>query len=252
MDIGTYAAASGGVLQMRKLEVQNHNLANIDTVGFKGQYVVPIQQSFDQTLASTLDNDPFGAADHARVPNVADVGTAIDFSQGPIRNTGNPFDAALRNTNDFFVINSPQGPLYTRAGNFAISQNGELITQDGLQVQGDGGAILIQAPGARITQDGGIQIGANTVGRLQVVHFDDTTGLEAVSAARFRIAGGAQPVQVEPYVEPQTIEMSNVSAITGMIDLITTNRAFDAYSKAAQTIDSLNQISINQVGKRIS
>jgi flagellar basal body rod protein FlgG len=60
MDIGTYVATSSGVLQMRKLEVQNNNLANINTVGFKGQYIVTEAQSFDNTLASTVeDKDPF-------------------------------------------------------------------------------------------------------------------------------------------------------------------------------------------------
>jgi flagellar basal body rod protein FlgG len=49
-----------------------------------------------------------------------------------------------------------------------------------------------------------------------------------------------------------SVEMSNVSAVTGMIDLIQTNRAFDAYSKAAQSLDTLNQSAITQVGKRAS
>jgi flagellar basal body rod protein FlgG len=71
----------------------------------------------------------------------------------------------------------------------------------------------------------------------------------AVEGARFK-AVGAQPVPVEPRVEPQSLEMSNVSAITGMVDLITTNRAFDAYTKAAQSLDTLNQTAISQVGRR--
>lgn len=250
MDIGLYAAASSGILQLRKLEVQNNNLANINTVGFKGQYIVPEMQSFDRTLASAVqDPDPFARGDQLQVPNVAQVRTQIDFSPGAIQQTGNPFDVALRGPNDFFVVNTPQGPLYTRAGNFTLNGNGELVTQDGFQIQGDGGAINLQGLAGSISADGSVRAGGQTLGRLQVVRFENTNGLMAVEGARFK-AVGAQPVPVEPRVEPQSLEMSNVSAITGMVDLITTNRAFDAYTKAAQSLDTLNQTAISQVGRR--
>lgn len=250
MDIGLYAAASSGILQMRKLEVQNNNLANINTVGFKGQYIVPEMQNFDRTLASAVgESDPFARGDQLQVPNVSEVRTQIDFTPGAIQHTGNRLDVALRGANDFFVINTPQGPLYTRAGNFTLNGNGELVTQDGLQVQGDGGAINLQGLAGSITGDGSVRAGGQTLGRLQVVRFENTNGLMAVEGARFR-AVGAQPVPVEPRVEPQSLEMSNVSAITGMVDLITTNRAFDAYTKAAQSLDTLNQTAISQIGRR--
>jgi flagellar basal-body rod protein FlgF len=250
MDIGLYAAASSGVLQMKKLEVQNNNLANINTVGFKGQYIVPEMQSFDSTLASSIqDRDPYARGDQLQVPNVSQVKTQIDFSPGGIHRTGNPLDVALRAPLDFFVVNTPQGPLYTRAGNFTLNANSELVTQDGLQVQGDGGAINVQGLLATITPDGSVRAGNQTVGRLRVVRFENQNGLVAVEGARFR-AVGAQPLTVEPRMEPQSLEMSNVSAITGMVDLITTNRAFDAYTKAAQSLDTLNQTAISQVGRR--
>ena len=119
-----------------------------------------------------------------------------------------------------------------------------------MQVQGDGGAIIAQGAGADIGADGTVRAGGNIVGRLQVVRFGDTKGLQPVEGTRFKIASGQQPAPVEGFMEPRALEMSNVSAVTGMIDLITTNRAFDAYTKAAQTIDSLNQAAITQVGKR--
>ncbi len=259
MDIGTYAAVSAGLLQMKKLEVENNNLANSSTIGFKRQFVVAEQQAFEDTLSSQNKPGQFARSDNQRVPGVGAFETYIDFSQGAIRHTGNPLDAAIRNANDFFIVNTPNGRQYTRAGNFAISQNGDLVTQDGLQVLGDGGAIQIPGPGAVINQDGSLQIQvpgqaqAITVGRLQVARFLDTKGLEPVGGARFKLKdGGAQPATVEAFLEPRSVEMSNVSAVTGMIDLIQTNRAFDAYSKAAQSLDTLNQSAITQVGKRTS
>jgi flagellar basal body rod protein FlgG len=208
-------------------------------------------KEFSDTLSGQMGSSPLAEDDLKRAPIVTAYRSVIDFTQGAIRHTGNPLDAALRNANDFFVVSTPQGQQYTRAGNFAISQNGELVTQDGERVVGDGGNIQIGAPGAEITQDGSIRVQGIIVGRLQVVRFDKTDGLEAVSGSRFRRTGPA-PVQVEPYVEPRAVEQSNASVVTGMIDLISTNRAFDAYSKAAQTIDSLNQAAISQVGRRTS
>jgi len=257
MDIGTYVATSSGVLQMRKIEVQNNNLANINTVGFKGQYVVAETQGFESTLASTLDDtDPNARNDQARMPGVTGVRTQIDFSQGAIQRTNNPLDVALRNPKDFFVINTPQGPQYTRAGNFTISPTGELVTPDGYQVQGEGGVIAVPSPGVEILANGAVRSGPNAaggvpniVGRVQVVRFEDTSKLQAVGGARFK-ALGVQPVPAEPVVEPQSLEMSNVSAITGMVDLISTNRAFEAYTKAAQSLDAMNQAAITQVGRR--
>lgn len=252
MDIGWYAAASAGVFQMQKLEVQNNNLANIHTVGFKRQFLTANQEGFDETLAAQVaKDDPYAAGDQAQVPNVTGIKSQTDFSAGAIQNTGNPLDAALKNSKDFFVVNTPEGTLYTRAGNFTLNGNGELVTQDGYQVQGDGGIVQLNGPGASITPDGSLRVQGQTVGRLQVVRFEDPRGLEHVSGARFKLKAGApSPQPVEPSLEPQALEMSNVSAITGVVDLITTSRAFEAYTKAATAIDSLNTLAISQVGRR--
>jgi len=256
MDIGTFVATSSGLLQMKKLEVQNNNLANINTVGFKGQFVISEAETFDKTLASKLNTgDPYAEGDQARTPNVTDIRTQIDFSQGPIETTGNPLDVALRNPKDFFVINTPSGERYTRAGNFTLSATGELVTQDGFTVQGDGGAIVAQAPGVTIFPNGAVTAGPavgglpNVIGRLRVVRIENPSALQADGSTRFK-AVGVQPVPVEPFVEPQAVELSNVSAISGMVDLITTNRAFEAYTKAAQSFDEINQTAITQVGRR--
>lgn len=251
MDIGTYAAASLGILQLRKLEIQNNNLANVNTVGFKRQYLITSPEDFKDTFAKAIAaQDPYAKGDQQRVASVNEVSTEIDFSQGAIKSTGNPFDAALRNPNEFFVINTPDGKMYTRAGNFTLNADGALVTQDGMAVQGEGGPIVVNLPGASISNDGTLRAGVNALGRLQVVRFENTKGLEAVAGARFKLVSGPQPLPVDARVEPKALEMSNVSAVTGMVDLITTHRAFDAYTKAAQTIDSLNQAAITQVGKR--
>lgn len=253
MDLGTYVAASAGVLQFTKLDIVNHNLANVNTVGYKREYVVSEQQSFEDTLASTNTSDSTAESDQALAPGAMIMKTATDFSPGPVQNTGNPLDVALRNANDFFVVNTPEGQQYTRAGNFSINQAGELVTSDGFQVMGDGGPISITGTGAYITESGALRSNQGELGRLQVVRIEKPEDLKRASGSRFGIAEGqATPEAVEPQLVGRSLEMSNVSAISSVIDLINVNRAFDMYSKMEQTTDYLNQLSISQLGRRVA
>ena len=251
MDRGLYTAASAGLYQLRRLEVVNNNLANINTPGFKKQLLTGEAQSFDQTLASAVaKNDPFAKGDHDRVPAVINVQSVTDFSQGPIKATGNMLDVALRNAKDFFVVNTPEGQTYTRAGDFTLNVEGELVTQDGMQVLGDGGPIVVNGIGARINADGSVTANGQTVGRLGVVRIEDTTKLERIGSTRFRLAKGSEaPAEVDAQLEPQALEMANVTAVSSMVELINTQRAFQAYTKTADTVDQLNQMAINQIGR---
>ena len=252
MDRGTYVATSGGVLQMRKLEVQNNNLANINTIGFKRQFLTAESQQFEHTFAEALGSKaPFARGDHARIRGVENVAVHTDFAPGPISFTSNPLDVALRNPRDFFVVNTPEGQQYTRAGNFTLNAAGEIVTPDGMQVIGEGGPIQIVGSRPAINADGSVTVNGQIVSRLQVAQVDDTKNLEHAGGTRFKvIAGKPALTPVDPQIIPKSVEMSNVSPVTGMVDLIVTNRAFEAYTKAAQTIDGMNQSAITQLGKR--
>lgn len=252
MERGTYISASGGIAQLRKLDVVNNNLANVNTPGFKKEMLVGSTQSFDQTLASLVAaKDPYAKGDHDRSPGTVGVQSVTDFSQGPIKNTGNVLDLALRRQNDFFVINTPQGPRYTRAGNFTLNSNGDISTLDGLPVAGDGGIITVNGAPLSISANGTVTAKGLDVGKIQVVHFDDPSKLVREGGSRFALgAGQAPPATVEADIEAGALEMSNVSAITSMIDLISASKGFEMYTKTAQTIDAMNQTAISQVGRR--
>lgn len=251
MDRGVYASTALGLAQMKKLDLVNNNLANVNTPGFKKQILVGEAQSFDQTLAKLVENqDPYAKADHQRTPGVVSLRSVTDFTQGPIKSTGNTFDVALRDPKDFFVVNTPSGLQYTRAGDFSLNTEGEIVTMDGYQVQGDGGPIAVNGPNVRIAPNGQITVNKTPIGKLQVVRFDDPTQLERVGATRFKLgAGQAQPIPVDPNIATESLEMSNVSAISSMIDLISASRGFEMYSRTVASLDQLNQAAINQVGR---
>lgn len=250
MDAGTYTAVSGGCVQFRKLEVVNNNLANVNTPGFKRQVLVGDVQTFDQTLAALQTGNPYAEADSELTPIITSIETKTDFTPGAIRATGNPLDAALRKANDFFVINMPDGPRYTRAGNFTLSNEGTLVTQDGFPVQGDGGPITVTGPNVTITPAGDVKANGQLAGRIQVVRITDPQQLERTDGSRFRAPDGTAVIEaVAADIEPAALEMSNVSAISGVIDLITANRAFQMYAKSLETLDTLNSSAIGQLGR---
>ncbi|MCB0317872.1 MAG: flagellar hook-basal body protein [Bdellovibrionales bacterium] len=251
MDRGTYVAASAGYLNLYKLDVVANNLANVDTPGYKRQVVYGDEQTFDETLAAAIaKDDPFARGDHERSPGVTNVKTATDFTIGSIKQTGNPLDVALRNPKDFFTIQTPDGIQYTRAGNFTLNAEGEIVTHDGMTLIGDGGAVNANGPNVQISPGGGVMVNGELISNIQVVRFQDTTQLERTGSGRFKLAAGAiTPETVEAQLEPKSLEMSNVSTVSSMVDLISANRAFEMYTKTARSIDEMNQTTINQVGK---
>lgn len=253
MDRGTYAGASAGLAQLRKLDIVSNNLANVNTPGFKKQILVEETQPFADTFAKYFQSvDPFVQGDHDRTPGVVNFREVTDFSRGQIEETRNPLDAALQNEHDFFVVQTPDGMQYTRAGNFTLDADGKLSTSDGMIVQGDGGEISATGADVHINPDGSVASGKNSIGRLQVVRFDDPgTALTPAGSTRFKLAAGvAQPQQVEAEIIPGSLELANVTSVASVVDLITVNRAFDLYTKTAQAIDDMNTQAISRYGSR--
>lgn len=245
MDRGVYAAASGGLLQARRLQLVANNLANVSTVGFKAERLVSRQQEFADTLASSIaSNAPHAKGDQQRVPGVVDIDSVTDFSPGPVTTTGNPLNVALNNKNQFFVVNTPDGERYTRAGNFTLNAQGTLVTPDGQPVLGEGGPITIQGgSNATISGNGTVSLNGASVGRLRVVEIADLNQLERADGTRFSLKGGqASPVAAN--VIPQSVEMPNVEVVPCMIDMISSQRSFEGYTKTLQTMDELTNLAI--------
>ncbi len=252
MSDGLYTAASGGLYALRSIEVVSNNLANVNTVGFKGQRLISRQQEFADTLTSKLKDSPERAeSDFDRAPGVVDINTVTDFSQGPIQQTGNPLNVALTNPNQFFVIQTPNGDAYTRAGNFTLDSSGALVTQDGLPVLGDGGPLVSPPEGSpSISNNGSIIVNNEAIGRIKVVEIDNLESLTRTEGVRFQIQGDGQARPVtDAMVVPGSVEMPNVTVVTSIIDMISAQKSFEAYAKIAKDIDSLNEQAIRQAGR---
>lgn len=250
MGDASYVAASGGMFNTKRLDIVSNNLANVSTVGFKAQRLVGRQQEFSDTLLEKLPGvTEADKLNFERTPGVVDLQTQTDFSPGPIEFTGNPLHVALRNPNQFFIVQTPNGPAYTKAGNFTLNAEGGLVTADGLPVSGSGGPISLPNGPIQIKGNGEIVVNGETVEALGVVEIDDLTQLSRSDGARFTVNGGGQPRQVPADVVPGSVELPNVSVVEAMIDMINASKGFELYTKTARTVDELNEYALRTASR---
>jgi flagellar basal-body rod protein FlgG len=246
MTRGIYTIASGGVAAMARLDAAAQNLANVGTAGYKAERVT---FALRPLVAGPAGVDPVLARTAAQVEHVA---TVRDFSQGPIRTTGNPLDVAMAGTG-FFAVQTARGERYTRQGSFERDAEGYLATVGGARVLSDQQTDIRLGDGVvEIGEDGTIRADGTEVARLRVVGFGDRPGLVPEGRALFAPAPGAVARALtanETRVVPAAIEGANVDAVRGLVDLVELTRGFESYMKALQRLDETTERGINDVGR---
>lgn len=255
---GLYTSGIGMTTQMKRMDVISNNLANVNTTGFKKDEA--ILSSFPDILMNRI-NDNQNNTNYTRKPipigNVT-LGVQVDevytnFSQGSFVRTDEKFNVALQGEG-FFTITTPNGEeRYTRDGSFVIDANGQLKTQEGNFVMGEGGVVtldedfLTQIQEVFIDDNGRIIVDGEQIDTLRVVNFEDNNGLEKVGDNLYQ--GGGNPVPFDGKVMQGFVESSNVNSVTAMVDLITVSRAYEANQKMIQVHDTLMGKAANEVGK---
>jgi flagellar basal-body rod protein FlgG len=254
-----YTAATGMDAMETKLDVIANNLANINTTGFKKD-----RANFEDLLYRT-EVYP-GVQDANQTPTA--VGTQVglgvrvtstqtDQRQGTLQQTGRDLDVAIEGSGYLRVLDpSTQSTLYTRAGNLDINANGQLVigsAQTGrlidppITIPNDAIKIVINADGqVMVRQPGTVEL--SNQGQLQMAQFVNPDGLLKVGENMYRQtdASGAEtsgtPGQNGLGVMRQgNLEASNVEPVQELIDLITTQRAFELNSQAVQAGDQMMQ-----------
>ncbi|CCQ89889.1 putative Flagellar basal-body rod protein flgG [Nitrospina gracilis 3/211] len=258
---GLYIASSAGVKQQRKLEVISNNMANVNTPGFKKDALVfkelvpPFMapQSMEANRNSLL---PTNLSNHG-VSYVDVAGQTTDLRQGTLNNTGNPFDLAMQG-DGFLVVETPDGPRYTRTGSFKVDDQRRLVDKDGNVLKGVGETnILLPLDNQVISVDkvGTISVRINqevqNIGQLKVVQFENPKLLKKEGDSLYSMSDPDQlPIPVEnPNIQQGFIENSNVSAVEEMTKMIQTVRTFEAYQKIIQSIDEADQQSVNSIAR---
>jgi flagellar basal-body rod protein FlgG len=255
---GLWTAASGMVTQQLTIDVCANNLANVGTTGFKKS-----KNNFQDLMYQTIKMP--GATNTAGTQTPVGIqvgmgarasGVSKIYSQGDYVDTGNELDFAIEGKG-FFKVLSGDEELYTRAGNFALDSEGFLCTPNGERLQPEISlpeettTISLQSDGT-LTAYGGTDGEVVATEEIVLYSFMNSAGLSSVGRNLLRATeASGEEIEGTPgtdgfgTVANMFLEMSNVSVVEEMVNMIVGQRAYEATSKALQTADSMLQMANN-------
>jgi flagellar basal body rod protein FlgG len=209
----------------RELRAVSHNLANTNTTGYKR-----VRTDFSETLSEQLA--VFGQERDE---------SFVDFTSGQLVQTGRPLDAAISGLG-MFVLETPEGPLYTRNGCFRVNANGQLSDAHGRTVAGEGGPIVlpptVSPQQVTIGRDGVVSAAGRRIGQLRVVWFNDPSVLRPAGRSTFAAPEDVRPTEADEAVVSQgRLESSNVSGTEELVRLITITRLYEANARSLRVND---------------
>jgi len=247
-------AATGMQAQQTNVEVIANNLANMNTTGYKEQRAAfqdLLYQNVEQAGAQSSDTGTL-------VPNGIQLGAGVRTAAvyritqpGDLQSTANPYDVAI-NGAGYFRVTMPDGTdAYTRDGNFSLSPEGQLVTQQGYVIA-PGLAIPPNATAVAINGQGQVQAtipgqtALQTVGQLELTRFPNDAGLKALGDNLFSetSSSGAPQAGVPGStgygtIQQYFLETSNVNAVEEITSLITAQRAYEMNSKVVTAADEM-------------
>ena len=248
-----YTAASGMNAQQANIDNVAHNLANVNTVGFKKSRVEFEDLVYQQTKApgaptSATAEAPIGLETGLGVRSVA---TSRDFSSGNMRSTSGPLDLAIEG-GGFFQVQMPSGETaYTRSGAFHLNAEGALVTNEGYHVEPQI-SIPPNATAITVSKDGIVsasipgQSASQQLGTIEVATFQNPAGLKAVGGSLYQASSasgeptvGAPGADARGTIAQGYVEDSNVSVVEEMVNMILGQRAYEASSKVIKAADEM-------------
>lgn len=250
-----WTASTGMEAQQINIDVIAHNLANVNTTAFKRS-----RADYQDLLYQELRSAGASSSQDTMVPTGIQVGqgvrmvsTAKLFDQGNFRQTGNSFDLGIEGDGMFQIILPDGTTAYTRTGEFKIDADGRLVTSDGYLVEpaitipADALTISISADGiVSVTQPGTTE--PTQVGNIELARFINPSGLRSIGKNLMTITGASGDATTSTpgtdgvgTIAQGFLEMSNVSVVEEMVNMIAAQRAYEINSKAIQAADEMLQ-----------
>lgn len=248
---GLYAAASAMLAGLNRQNVLSHNIANLNTPGFKQTLM-----SMDDFIETAVVQPSEEFAYFTGLSEIGELGLGVtnspeitDFAQGALRPTNQPFDLAIEGPG-FFSVQTPNGERYTRDGRFNRDVEGQLVTIDGYQVLSDGGQpIQIPEGVVNIDKNGTITVDEENVGKIGIYAFEDPEEeLVHDMPNLFEATGGASGEEVGT-IQQGYLEMSNANASDLMTQMSIVARAYEAAQQMVQNQDELLAKTIATLGR---
>ncbi len=249
-----YSAGSGLNAQQMSIDNIAHNLANANTAGFKAR-----RTQFQDLLYQNFLQPGTAAGSQTTVPSGLQLGlgarpaaNTIMFTQGNFQQTGNQLDLVIQGKG-FFQIRRPTGEVgYTRAGNFQLDRDGNIVTSAGDPIEPQI-TIPQQAQTVAIAADGTVsytlpgQSAAQVAGQIQLANFTNPGGLNSIGSGLFLPTDASgDPTVGNPggqeglgSLQQGYVEASNVSVVEEFINMITSQRAYEANTKVVKAADEM-------------
>lgn len=237
MENPVYIALSRQMALQRQMDVVAHNIANMNSNGYKGQRV--LFQEFIQRPAIG-----------EKLSMVQDYASLRDLRPGPMLATSNPLDLALQG-NGYFVVESLSGRRYTRTGSFQINADRQVVDAGGLPLLGDNGQPLQIPQGAKnidIRADGTVLTDRGQVGRLQVVRFEKEQFMTEVGGGLYVSDEEPQPAP-EVKVVQGMLEQSNIQPVVELTQMIEINRQYQSNQKMMDSEHDRQRNAIGRLGR---
>lgn len=248
-----WVSKTGLSAQDTQLSTISNNLANVATVGFKRDRV-----NFEDLLYQIRRQPGAQSSENNQLPSGLQIGTGVrvvstqkEFTEGSLQITDNALDVAI-NGRGFFEILLPDGTTaYTRNGEFQLSRDGEVVNSDGLVIQP---AITVPAGAKSVTigKDGTVSVvlpgeaTAQQIGQLTTTDFINPAGLEAMGGNLFlETTASGSPTNGTPGLDglgtlvQSSLENSNVQVVEELVNMITTQRAYEMNAKVISTSDQM-------------
>lgn len=238
MENSLYVGLSSQVALEEKMALIANNVANINTPGYRGQSALFKEFVSDQPRMKE------------NVSLVYDIGQYQMTDPGPIKNTGSPLDAALVGPG-FFGVQTPEGVQYTRAGNFSLNADGQLITPRGQLVADQGGgsiSIPADAKWVSIDERGTVSTNNGAIGSLMVAEFKDYQKLNPTGNGLYKTDEQPTPAQGTRVLQGK-LEGSNVQAVVEMTRMIDVTREYQAVQRVVQTEHDRQKSAIERILK---
>lgn len=221
-----YVAMSGARQVMLKQASNSHNLANLNTTGFKAD--------IDNFKAMQV----YGPGEASRVYG-EDHRMGVDHTPGQLISTGVPLDVAIEGDGFIAIQDIDGSEAYTRNGNLKVTEQGLLVTSAGDPVLGDGGPITLSAyEDILIGKDGTITIKPLGQGGGELAVLDriklvnpDTKNVERNARGLFTTKNGAEPANADVSLASETLETSNVNSVDALVTMIELSRQFETQVK---------------------
>jgi flagellar basal-body rod protein FlgF len=244
MNVGLYQAAAALGANARWQETIAENLSASAIPGYKKQ-----ETSFAAIQAGMLPSPTQGVRQFA-LPRAEN---SINFDQGELRYTGLKTDVALEG-NGFLEVQLPDGTsAYTRDGELHTDATGQLVTKQGDPVIGTGGPIQLDLNNFRelsISSTGEVSQGTDLKGQLRIVDFNEPRLLTQITRGNFLSRDPRLQARdaVNTTVRQGFLEVANTSPVTGMVEMITSMRSFEANQRVLQSHDERLARVVNELG----